>query len=256
MTEVRKMSSHKRKTPDLEDLASRSALLSGYRDLAVSPSDVLLPPLLAPGNSKTGYSGSAFSSIHVWNIPPAATCPGASNQCLSYCYNGQSRKDVYNIDQWRTNLAWFIHKREELKTYINETIRTKEKPAAVRIHSAGDFFSESYISFWQSIISHNPDCTFWAYTRSWAQVSLLPHLEEIKTLNNLELFASWDHSMPPPPKWRLSIVTDGTSERKAKSVAKQQKLLFCPEQNNKAANCASCGYCMRKESGGVLFVQH
>ena len=40
------------------------------------------------------------------------------------------------------------------------------KAKHVRIHSAGDFFSQKYFDMWLQLCRDNPDVEFWAYTKS------------------------------------------------------------------------------------------
>lgn len=208
---------------------------------------------LEPGNNKTGQSGTQFAAVFVWNLPAVSTCPGASAECLRYCYNADERPK-FPLERWRQNLAWFRKDPATLTDVILRQISNAPSPAAVRIHSSGDFFSRPYISFWRSIIERTDTTAFWAYTRSWLVASLWTDLESLRRLPNLQLFASWDTTMPPPPPgWRLSIVTMNPEPPPAE---REPRLLFCPEQIGRVSHCASCGFCMRPASGGVLFTLH
>ena len=58
---------------------------------------------------------------------------------------------------------------------------------AIRIHSSGDFFNQSYFDMWLKLAGENPDVEFWAYTKSlkyW-----INRLHDIP--NNLILTASY-----------------------------------------------------------------
>lgn len=69
----------------------------------------------------------------------------------------------------------------------------------IRIHVAGDFYSQEYINAWLQIVRNCPQTTFVAYTRSWNCAELLPGLEELSRENNFVLWFSVDSSMPQPP---------------------------------------------------------
>ncbi len=155
---------------------------------------------LESGNSKTGSSGRHFAWVRVWNLPPIRTCPGASSWCRSWCYNGQERPEVYREDQWWANLGAFMDDPVRLAALLKNQMSTLQRTGngALRIHSSGDFFSTAYINMWADIISTHPSVTFWAYTRSWATPELRGSLERLHPLSNLQLFASWDLSMPSP----------------------------------------------------------
>ncbi len=213
---------------------------------------VRMPDGLEPGNSKTGTSGLYYRTVFVWNLPAAATCPGASEWCLQHCYNGDVRPDVLPVDRWLLNWTWYVHAPEELLRRIVDQIQTAEPPVAVRIHSSGDFYSDAYIRFWLRIARSALDATFWGYTRSWVVKTLLDPLENLRKQSNVELFASWDDTMPSPPAgWRLSVVCNTREDYEYAASD-----LFCPEQIRAVKNCASCGFCMKPSTGSVVFLPH
>lgn len=247
----------KRRIPTAKQLDARELRMSSFGDIKITEQDLRDRPILQRGNSKIGFSGTVYSSAFVWNIPPILSCPGASVQCRRYCYNGDARPDVYDTEQWRTNLAWYQYRRDDLSNYLCSTIAAGTDPSACRIHSAGDFFSPDYTQFWANIIEKCPQCSFWAYTRSWRVPGTRDSLERLRELPNVQLFASWDHSMPSPPKdWRMSIVVDGITERHVRSIVGRAQLFDCPEQDGSVGSCVSCGHCMRVDNRGVLFTLH
>lgn len=212
-----------------------------------------IPRGLEQGNSKTGISGEFYDNVFVWSLPAVATCPGASAWCKRFCYNADPRAEKFPLRAWSDNWASVEEHSEILAARILEQLRATLGRTAVRIHSSGDFFSIDYVRFWLAIASQEPTVAFWAYTRSWAVPSLLPWLEELRSLTNVQLFASWDRTMPPPPPtWRLSLVAFGATE----PVYRNQPALQCPEEYGAAESCASCGYCIREGTGDVLFSAH
>jgi Gene product 88 len=244
----------KRPEPTSSELAFRADFLAALRDLTPLAPIADMPKGLAPGNRKTGESGRFFKRVFVWNLPAVATCPGSSHWCLHNCYNGDRRVTVFPVNEWRENWAWFLGSPNLLKDVIVEQLRSSPQPNAVRIHSSGDFFSIEYIQFWLEIASAAPLTSFWAYTRSWTMPDLVPYLETLRNQPNVELFASWDSTMPaPPPVWRLSIITDPGF---VPAEAQHANPIVCPEQTGDSPNCASCGYCAHPERGSVLFYLH
>ena len=240
----------KRPLPTSETIQGRQSRLATLRLTQPSPSHRIHG--LEIGNSKTGSSGSKAATILLWNLPAVATCPGASEWCLSHCYNGDDRPTVYRTPLWQGNWYDYLNRRPELHSLILEQIRAAAPPVAVRIHSSGDFFSSDYIKFWFDICSPLSSTMFWAYTRSWTIPELKPHLEKLRELNNVQLFASHDATMPVPPDgWRVSKVC---TQDEAAGLA-----LLCPEQSGSAQNCASCGYCFRNINNrfkDVIFYEH
>ena len=217
----------KRIQPSTVTIRKRSERLRSFRLLE----PVAGPTMggLEPGNSKTGTSGSKAATVLVWNLPAVVTCPGASQWCLSHCYNGDDRPTTYPVSLWQANWHDYEQRRGQLKMHISAQLLAAAPPAAVRLHSSGDFFSEDYIQFWTDICSHFCQVAFWAYTRSWVQPHLRPHLEELRRLGNVQLFASHDSSMPEPPTdWRVSHIS---TDRDAVLTR-----LVCPEQTNQTPN--------------------
>jgi len=245
----------RRPIPPSEVLAWRAGYLHALRWVIPKPHAAGEPAGLVPGNKKTGTSGTIYKSVLVWNLPSVGSCPGASAWCLRHCYNADPRDDVFPVSDWADNFAWVMHAPSELQDKVLTQLKTAQRRAAVRLHSSGDFFSAEYIALWNRIATEVPDVDFWAYTRSWILPELLPELERLRQLANVQMFASWDPTMPPAPAgWRLSLVTDNAP--RAHELVKGEDDLVCPEQTEDVPNCASCGYCIRDMKGNVIFFLH
>jgi hypothetical protein len=207
-------------------------------------------PLLEIGNSKIGKSSHLYNKVFVWNLPVVVTCPGSSKWCLRHCYNADSRVEKFPIDIWNKNLQHFLSDEEELERKLVNILKVNLMPIAVRIHSSGDFFSSNYIKFWLRIINQTPHVKYWAYTRSWVIPELMADLTELKSAPNLQLFASWDNTMPiSPDGWRTSVVY-------TENEILHNKGIICPEQSGKSPNCATCNYCIAKNNGDIYFILH
>jgi hypothetical protein len=116
-----------------------------------------------------------------------------------------------------------------------------------RIHVSGDFYSMVYVLKWIKIIKACPQINFFAYTKSWVVRELMPSLEQLRALPNMQLFASVDESMPMPPEgWRVAYME--TDDR--------FRGMECLEQNGKMPDCKTCRYCYRKPAGNVKFLLH
>lgn len=234
-------------TEDRKKIRQENLLSIPSFDLPLSYEDA---PLLEKGNSKTGQSSHLYDEILVWNIPALKTCPGASDWCRKCCYNGDDIVNKFPVSKWNKNLLYFMNNPNELMKRLISFLNFPERKVAVRIHSSGDFFSNEYTDFWIKIIELSPNTLFWAYTRSWTIDFLLPKLNDLRSLNNIQLFASWDNTMKDPPKnWRLSVVYDQGSQINFSG-------LVCPEQSGLVPNCATCNYCIKKGTGNVNFIIH
>ena len=186
--------------------------------------------------------------MFVWNLPPVATCPGASEWCTVHCYNADPRTDIFPLKKWLNNWALSHHTPKIVEKYIVHAIRSVDGKVALRIHSSGDFYSIPYIRLWQRIVKSLPETDFWTYTRSWVFNDLLAELETLRLLKNIQVFASWDTTMPPPPpEWRKAIVVSTADEIQSSGI-------ICPEQTNNVPDCAHCRYCIRGDKGDVFFI--
>lgn len=245
----------RRQHPDEETLRYRERYLRELRTVP-RPLTSSAPPLgLEPGNKKLGQSGALYRSVFVWNLPSVVTCPAASPWCLCHCYNADPRTDVFPVEKWLESWALVQEQPSVVAAEIIRQLSSAPRPSAVRLHSSGDFFSVGYISFWNDIISSASDVDFWAYTRSWAIPELKTALEHLRTNRNLQLFASWDSTMPPPPAdWRRSLVISSDAVVNPPEI--NGVSLPCPEETQGGPTCASCGYCIKRRAGDVIFRIH
>ena len=204
---------------------------------------------LSKGNKKLGKMPN-------WSLPAGPSCPGASVECAAFCYakKGQMRmvhaRGIYHANWEEAEKPTFV---EDMLAAIDKT-----KTKVFRIHVSGDFYSKGYIWKWLQIIDAMKDVKFFAYTRSWDVPDLLPALERLRSLPNMELFASVDPSMGDPPKyWRVAYMEGDSRFRKGLSIAPNQTAgIKCPEQAGTMPDCGACGYCFRKKRGNVEFKLH
>lgn len=93
-------------------------------------------------------------------------CPNAG-ACASFCY---ARSGTYNFSNVKRrhvqNLEYIL---EDPDGWFNQMLEEVQKPKMVgkhiRIHDAGDFFSEDYLHLWIKIAELTPDVTFYCYTK-------------------------------------------------------------------------------------------
>lgn len=240
----------KRPIPGDEILDTRESYLHSLKAKSEFEGSFETAPLLEVGNSKLGIRSDHYDKVLVWNLPVVVTCPGASEWCLRHCYNADARKEKFPINEWNKNLQYYLNSMDALEEKLLNTLTEPGVRKAVRIHSSGDFFEKAYIEFWRRIVEKTPTVRYWAYTRSWQNKELIAPLEQFRLLNNIQLFASWDKTMPSVPQgWRQSIVY-GVDEKVANTG------IVCPEQSGTSPNCATCNYCITKSKGDVYFILH
>lgn len=93
-------------------------------------------------------------------------CPNAG-ACASFCY---ARSGTYNFSNVKRrhvqNLEYIL---EDPDGWFNQMLEEVQKPKMkgkhIRIHDAGDFFSEDYLHLWIRIAELTPDVTFYCYTK-------------------------------------------------------------------------------------------
>lgn len=197
-----------------------------------------IPLCLALGNSKVG-------EVWTFSLPSFITCPGASPWCRKHCY-------AWRLERLRPscrlaytrNLALSLEP-DRFVPYVLEAL-PKDAPL-VRIHVGGDYYDREYADAWYDICEARPDTHFWGYTRSWAVPSLLPELQRLHVLSNLQLFASTDTDMPlPPPDWRTAFIEN---DPRANGTP-------CRHQQGQVESCLECGYCFTQNGGNVVFKVH
>ena len=201
-----------------------------------------------PGEAALGSTSGAMQG----------TCPGATPECLAVCYAHRPVAELGPVSE-----MW-------LRNSVTEYVPTELPPECrlLRLHISGDFTSDRYIDGWTSLISRHPDVTVWAYTRSWRMPALLPALERLRALPNVQLFASIDKSTEelPPTGWRRAWI-DGDPRASLPHPYSREHFLIdreiddaisyvCPEQTGRRANCEECGYCLHGTRGDVTFLQH
>jgi hypothetical protein len=195
------------------------------------------------------------------------TCPGASAQCLALCYAQTGHFHMSSVKEahWR-NLEYAED--PKFVRWMTSCLR-RNLVQILRIHVAGDYFSNEYIEKWIEVMRRSPRVTFYSYTRSWAVPSLVKKLKELALVRNHQLWLSYDKVMSAPPRWAgiktcyMSADDKDLPRSKADLVFRDQKKtvmkftprgsLVCPfEQGTKPKvqfTCASCQICFKDKDG-------
>lgn len=114
--------------------------------------------------------------VRLTNGTTMNVCPNAG-ACASFCY---ARNGTYNFSNVKgrhiANLEYIL---EEPEVWFNQMLEEVQKPKMVgkfiRIHDAGDFFSEEYLNLWLKIAIQTPKVTFYCYTK---EVSMFKRIVE------------------------------------------------------------------------------
>lgn len=91
-------------------------------------------------------------------------CPNAG-ECAKFCY---ARNGTYNFRNVKArHIANLEYVLEDPSGWHDQMLAEVQNPKIrhVRIHDAGDFFSEDYLNMWVDIATQTPNVVFYAYTK-------------------------------------------------------------------------------------------
>ena len=117
---------------------------------------------------KTYYEGEVYE----YNLPTGTTCPFAM-ECKVVVDKITGKFDVTK-GQYRCYAssaerfpAVRNHRHNNFDFVRNGGVPVIPKDCkAIRIHSSGDFFNQTYFDMWLKLAEENPSVEFWAYTKS------------------------------------------------------------------------------------------
>lgn len=200
------------------------------------------------GNLKLGQSKGfyTYSKLPGLPSPHGGSCPGATDTCLRVCYAFRVRETPLVWQMWTENTKQGLG-----------VPRLPRDAKVVRFHVSGDFDSIGYVISWCIAADQNPDVRFFGYTRSWRVPELLPDLERLRVLPNVQLFASVDESSKdkyqwPPDGWRWAWL----GEPHLRTIWRPAPAYVCPETTGRKPNCEACNYCILGKRGDVVFPLH
>lgn len=202
--------------------------------------------IISPNNTKLG-------KIPSFSLPAIDSCPGATTWCKSKCYADKVARIYKNAAKsYETNMI--ATSNISFVSLMNTELAklTAKGVKVFRMHVAGDFYDVKYIYKWANIIKANPSIMFYGYTRSWSIPNMLPHLELLRGLQNVILFASTDTTTvgKVPSGWREAYAADNPLTNKPKMIA-------CLEQAGKVTSCDQCKICFNtKSTVNIYFKTH
>ncbi|CAL9611971.1 hypothetical protein SUDANB1_05645 [Streptomyces sp. enrichment culture] len=180
------------------------------------------PERLLTQNSELREEG-----IWNWTLPALATrlpdgrtvktCP-AAGVCALACY---ARNGTYNfpsvLKRHQQNLAYVL---DDLPGWTRhmaaELAHPRHQGGWIRVHDAGDFFSDHYLSAWLRIMHFRPGVNFYCYTK---EVSRFRRLVEPAPPRNFRWVYSYggreDHLLDPARDRIADVFPDDESIRAA-----------------------------------------
>ena len=141
-----------------------------------------------------------LGTIRAFNLPAIKTCPTRTTECESYCYGTKNRFN-WDIPKKYYENNYLLSKNDVFIMSMVNSLSPNER--FFRIHTVGDFYSQSYFNKWIAIARLTPHIEFLAYTRNYnLNVSRVP--------KNLHLIYTIDVSTKKlnPDIKRYTIVGD------------------------------------------------
>jgi hypothetical protein len=128
------------------------------------------------GNAKLGEDTAIFSLPASWSCPGCLKCAAKADRVTGKitdgkgaefrCYAASGENLFPNIRKSRWHNFDLL--RGKTKGQISEIIFNSipKNKRLVRIHSSGDFFSQTYFDAWLDVANRLPDVIFYTYTKS------------------------------------------------------------------------------------------
>lgn len=186
----------------------------------------MIKPYLSRGN------GALCKRILVWDMPHPFTCRGAG-VCRTYCYQNKVVQRFKRVQRRRKlNLLFTMSQDFTEKMVLLLRVRPER---IVRLHAAGDFYSQKYLDNWKLIAKANPNKIFWTFTKAF-DLDLYSDLP-----SNLIIIQSYgskfDEKIDPAKNtWR---VIKSLAEKKPYEFVAPADMEWCG---------IDCKYCMKKEN--------
>lgn len=136
------------------------------------------------------------------------------------------------------------------KKIYNELLNSTNQLLLIRLHVLGDFFNVKYVKFWSIMLNTFKNIAVYGYTANNinSKIELSRDIaQEIIKLN----YSKHSH---------IRFSNDLTNSFSANSydVVKpvKGKSILCPVQENKTANCGTCGLCWNQKNQSIIFKTH
>jgi len=130
------------------------------------------------------------------------TCPHAG-VCARLCYARSGRYVMPNVlAAHERNLRLVLDHLSTWERWMTLELRDKRYRARhIRIHDAGDFFSDDYLHAWLRVIRASPWATFYAYTK---EIARFKRIVEPSSPSNFQ----WIYSLGGSQDWLVDRARD------------------------------------------------
>ena len=191
--------------------------------------------------------GNLRMKIPTFSLPEIRCCEGATELCKEFCY---AKKTSYRFRASRmTKAKNYIDSQCKFFTDDMITLLKRRKSKYVRIHEAGDFYSQEYLDKWIKICKEIPDKKFLVYTQMYG-------LDWSNKPNNMILYWSvWpDTDKSKIPKGLKAYVKD-SGNGKIPDYEIPKNIKECKKGKDNTLTCDKCLYCYEGK-GDVKFKLH
>ena len=168
------------------------------------------------------------------------TCP---KDCIHWedCY-GNNMPFAHRIDHKDQNLLQ--------KRIYNELLNSTNQLLLIRLHVLGDFFNVKYVKFWSIMLNTFKNIAVYGYTANNINSKIELSRDIAKEIIKLN-YSKHSH---------IRFSNDLTNSFSANSydIVKPIKgeSILCPVQENKTANCGTCGLCWNQKTQSIIFKTH
>lgn len=192
-----------------------------------------------------------------WSLPSKKTCPYKTKFCTKKCFaqkneTFKSVRDSRDRNLEESKKDTFVSNVIELINKYLTKKKCENKLVIVRIHTAGDFYSEEYLNKWIEIANAykgNKNIQFQSYTKS------IVYLKDknIKDINIHFVYSQWDDSKDQDVKLAeklgLPIFYATTRENVSKGI--EDGIYCCPKSSD-----GTCKECYKNNHKLILVSYH
>ena len=188
--------------------------------------------------------GNIRMDIPTFSLLSKTTCKNSTTLCRKNCYaNKAERYSCVLVSRMRNTFHSFRG------DFVNEVIKnlSQRDDKYIRLHEAGDFYSQEYLEKWFSICRQLPNKKFLCYT----QVYDLDWKD--KPDNLIRYWSIWPDSKGIPKKGLKAYVFDNGKGR-IPNIKLSKNIHICKKGMNDL-KCNDCLYCFNGK-GDVGFKIH
>ncbi|MGE6347988.1 GP88 family protein [Bacillus mycoides] len=210
-----------------------------------------------------GNGNKKLNGIVTFSLPPVATCPYATENCIMKCY---ALKDYYrnwdnvsksqNINLEMTKRADFVEmatkilKIEALKHEVENTVNGTDEPLTVRIHVSGDFYSQEYFDAWVQIAENlkGLPIQFGCYTKSipFIKTHLKREGKKLSDININFMFSLWDDTKEKFVAMAEEMGMNIFTAYDKKTSDAPADYMVCPDNSKNRVCGSTCNACYEK----------